>query len=494
MSEAQSPKSDHSGANEQETPLSPESVKSNKSSQEQEEKKGNFIQGAAEQMIGGLAGALAGDDSNDDDGNQEKPKSNNQTPNQSPAHSKPASKSTSARSEKTNSTKSAKSSKAPSENGDNNDEQDDEEEDQPNSSSPLPDSELTSEHSKSTDVAPLPIKKKTTKKKKKTPEQDKPPQEEIDAALDLLLHGVPPEDFDPVTLKCCILQLQSLKKDSVANKNYLEADYYANLIKQASKAADVANFSQQCTSKLNELMEKQADAQDKVDEVSKGWEDTFQEFEQMVEIKMKDLTDAQTKELDEFDGNIPDDLPPKYNKHSTEYVLMRKREKLLLINEEYVTADSVQKKADALEKEELTQQQMKLQDDLQRQRNSIIEKHNKQFENFAQWVNIRRHEMLRARDNDLEGPVKRLTHYTNLVNRIEKKGLPPNPTYGFTTNRVSRKESIKAVRTAAQTPLERDESKKKPREPLPIPQFRPSSAMRTSQNGIANTTQKTQKK
>ena len=56
-------------------------------------------------------------------------------------------------------------------------------------------------------IAPIPIKKKPGTKKRKA---DQPPQEEIDAALDLLLHGVPTEDFDPVTLKCCITELNKL--------------------------------------------------------------------------------------------------------------------------------------------------------------------------------------------------------------------------------------------------------------------------------------------
>lgn len=324
-----------------------------------------------------------------------------------------------------------------------------------------------------TEIAPIPIKKKATKKRK----QDQPPQEEIEAALDLLLHGVPPEDFDPVTLKCCIAELNKLKKNAVEEKNYLEAEEYAQLVKKAQKAADVSNFSSHCTNKLTYYMEKQADAQDKVDEANARWDDTFQEFEQMVEQKMQDLTDQQTKELREFDENIPEELPPKYNKHSTEYVLLRKRERLLIKNEEYVVADAVRQKADVLEREELTDQHAKLQDDLMRERNAIIEKHSKQYDAFATWLNGRRNQMVIERKKDLEGPTRRLEHYTMLVEKIEKKGLPPNPNQGFTTNRVSRKESIRAVRTAAQTPLDRDPAKSRPKEKTIIPGFRPPSAM-----------------
>ncbi|OHT12779.1 hypothetical protein TRFO_17233 [Tritrichomonas foetus] len=321
-----------------------------------------------------------------------------------------------------------------------------------------------------------PVKRKTVRRQK---QPDEPPQEEVDAALDLLLHGVPPEDFDPATLRCCIKQLQELKKDSVANKNYREANYYSELIKSSMKASDIAGFSTQCTQKLGYLMEKQADAQEKVDEINENWIQQFQEFESMIDAKMQALTEQQTRELEEFDQNMPDDLPPKYLKHSDAYVMMRKKERLLIRNEDYLAADEVKKKADALEKEELTIQHMKLQDDLLRERNALIKKHNQQYEAFALWMNSKRHDMLNFRDKDLEGPVRRLEHYTRLVDKIEKKGLPPNPYYGFTTNRVSRKESIRAVRTAAQTPLDRDTKPRQPREKPVIPNYRPSSAMRT---------------
>jgi hypothetical protein len=273
-------------------------------------------------------------------------------------------------------------------------------------------------------------------------------------------------------------ELVELKRSAVKNKNYLDADRYSQLIKQSQKAYDVSTFSSLCTDQLGWFMDKQADAQLKVDESNAQWDDTFEKFEEMVNAKMAELTENQNQELDAFDGGRPDELPPKYVKHSVEYVALRKRERILLRNEDYVTADAVKKQADALEQEELTGQHMKLQEDLQRQRNAIIEKHSQQFDAFAIWLNSKRRDMIRAREKDLEGPFRRLEHYTRMVERIEKKGLPPNPYHGFTTNRVSRKESIKAVRTAAQAPMDHSghiHSREKP----PIPGFRPTSAMRT---------------
>jgi hypothetical protein len=65
-------------------------------------------------------------------------------------------------------------------------------------------------------------------------------------------------------------------------------------------------------------MKKQADAQDMVDETNDHWQQLFREFEETADAKLRDLTDTQNAELEEFDHNRPDELPAKYLKHSVE--------------------------------------------------------------------------------------------------------------------------------------------------------------------------------
>jgi hypothetical protein len=322
-------------------------------------------------------------------------------------------------------------------------------------------------------IAPLAL---STPQRK--PAGERPPAEEIAAAMDLLAHGVPPDDFDPTTLRCCIDELIAQKRAAIDGKDYIKADRLAQLIRQSQKAADVSDFAMQCTQKLAYFQGKHADAQAKVDETNETWDGLFGEFEEMVDGKMQELIDAQNRELEEFDGERPSDLPAKYKKHSVEYNALRKREHLLTLTEDFIVAHVVKARADAMEADEVTGQHVKLQDDLQRQRNAIVEKHSQQFNAFATWLNGKRAEMVRARALDLAGPMRRLAHYAALVEQIERKGLPPNPYYGFTANRVSRKESLKALRMAAQTPMERDLTKIKPREMAAMSGFRPTMAIR----------------
>jgi hypothetical protein len=302
--------------------------------------------------------------------------------------------------------------------------------------------------------------------------------EEIESAMELLLAGVPPDDIDPKTLRCCVEQLSALKKESAESKNYLDADYYSQFIKRSQKALTVSDFISQCTEKVAYFKEKQADAQDKVRQVTETWQGVFQSFEEAVDRKLQEMIADGQRELEAFERDRPTDLPSRYAKHSVDYIALRKREEQLLLNEDYVGAHGVKTHADALEAEELAVQRVKLEEDRQRRREAIIEKQTGRFGAFAIWLNGRRGELLRARNDDLQGPQRRLEHYSRIIEQIEQHGIAPNPCDGFSTNLVSRKQSLKAVRSAAKSSLTVEPWRFKPREKRPMAAINPSAVVR----------------
>ncbi|EAX94090.1 hypothetical protein TVAG_195520 [Trichomonas vaginalis G3] len=318
--------------------------------------------------------------------------------------------------------------------------------------------------------------------------ENKISEDDIQAAVDLIIDGANPEDFDQEVLNEVVKRLTSLRIDAKNNKRYQDAENYRQLIANCNKAADIAGFSKQCVNTFQDYANKEADALTALEELDQKWNEEFRQFEEVIEEKKNQLKQQHTKELEDFDNNLPETLPGKYHKHSVEYILLRKKEASLARNQQYKEAQKVKRTADRLEKLEDAAQLEKLQEDLQFQRENIILKHNRQIELFAQWVTERRNQMLIHRDKDMQGRVKRLEHYRMLVTNLEKKGLPPNPTYGYTTNRVSRKESIMAVRTAASTPIDRSTMKSK-REDLPL-QYRPQSSLSLSRGSSKLSTRK----
>ena len=329
--------------------------------------------------------------------------------------------------------------------------------------------------------------RRSTQKKKQ--EEKQIPEETINQATQEIIDGADPnQGYDPQVLRAVSRKLNQMKNEAHAEKRYLDAEEYIKLMKTTSKAADVAEFSQHCVSTLNDLKEKETDAQQQLEELNEKWENEFRQFEEVIEEKKQALIEQHTKELEEFDNSIPSELPPKYLKHSPEYIQMRKTENSLAKNQRFAEAEAMKKKADRLEEIEIQRQMERLREDVLFQRDSLIQRQNRQVDLFAQWVAERRHQLLIARDRDMEGRAIRLDHYKGLVYNIEKKGLPPNRTTGFSTNRVSRKESIRAVRTASTAP--RTPTTRK-REELPL-QYRPQSAI--SRKNSMRTASRSQKR
>jgi hypothetical protein len=311
-----------------------------------------------------------------------------------------------------------------------------------------------------------------------SPRSDPEGEAEVDAALDLLLHSVPPEDFDPPTLRRCQRELLALKQDAVAGKRYLEADFYASLVKQCQRAADVSRFSDCCAEQLSYFLAKESDARARLAEANRLCQDVLGEFEAAVGDRSAKMRAAQQSELAEFDALPPADLPARYNRPSAELLALRKREQSLVLNEQFIAADGARQAAEALAERELIEQHLRMQDDIERRRRAVEERHAQQLAAFAMWLRARRDEMQRARERDLEGPVRRLSHYQAVVERIHTRGLPPNPNLGFTTNRVAQREGLRALRAVVQTPMKHEPTKVKPRSRLPIPCYRAPSAVK----------------
>jgi hypothetical protein len=135
--------------------------------------------------------------------------------------------------------------------------------------------------------------------------------EEINAAIDLLKHGVTPSDIDVRVLKYCVQKMNANRKTAVSKKKYLEAEEWARLIELASKATEINDYTEHCVTALSDLITKRNLAGETLEELTQKWKVQFEEFEEMVEQRKKDLYAEHEREISEFDATIPDELPPR---------------------------------------------------------------------------------------------------------------------------------------------------------------------------------------
>lgn len=201
-------------------------------------------------------------------------------------------------------------------------------------------------------------------------------------------------------------------------------------------------------------MNKQIDAREVVDDLNQTWFNRFKEFEDMVENKNGQLMVSHEEALQKFDQEDQTKHLPKFEKFSVELIKLRKKENTLALNRNYVEAEKLKKKNDVMEKKELDDIDHKFFEDVRRRRSELEARHKKELNVFYQWVNEQRHDLLRKRDKDLGGPLKRLNYYNKLVLKVEKKGLAPNPQHGQSANRVTKKNLLKP--SESQLPIQKN--------------------------------------
>lgn len=281
----------------------------------------------------------------------------------------------------------------------------------------------------------------------------------------MLRDGYPPEEFDSLTLRLSVKRMKELRKvaSDESNKDYIEANIWTILIKKCIKAADVGDFSGQCTFSLTTLINKQMNAKDVVDDLNKKWITIFKEFEDMVDARNAEITQKHKDEIREFEEKGKG----KFKHYSPQYYELRQKEKALVRTLDFENAEKVKNQADEIAKFEKEGLSQKTSGDIMKKKQQIISKHQKETDKFYRWVNDQRHDLLRQRDLDMSGDIMRLSRYTKQLEKIGKKGIAPNPLRSQYITRVSRKDSMKPVRNVASTPVERDASHKHKREEIP---------------------------
>jgi hypothetical protein len=147
---------------------------------------------------------------------------------------------------------------------------------------------------------------------------------------------------------------------------------------------------------------------------------------------------------------------------------LRKKEEMLAKNAEYIRAELLKRKADYIQRIEVDEMWNAFDDDLLRKRNLILRCHQLQLDDFLIWVNTRRHEMLKNRDLEMEGPMKRYHFLTREIDNISKNGLVPKTLNGQKPKRIPKKDAIKAANEAINKVQEVESIRKKPRENVPL--------------------------
>ncbi|KAK8892091.1 hypothetical protein M9Y10_029313 [Tritrichomonas musculus] len=262
----------------------------------------------------------------------------------------------------------------------------------------------------------------------------------------LLNYDTSPNDFPPEVLDQALPLIKATKLDYVKEKNYIMADKVKKIQNEVSHAITLAHFSQQCSNQIQSILEKQMTAQNDLDLITKEWDNRYEELENQIDIKKRQLYFELNSEMQKFEMEAEYQLKNVKYKPSPQTLSIRKKEDGLVKNENYLEAEKIKRKAERLESQQGERCKSRLMSDIEFNRKSLFDKQNNQFQIIEQWAEERRKDYDKAREIEVQAALRRVQYYDKMLLNINQKGFSPNPNLGFTTINISKKEAFKATK------------------------------------------------
>lgn len=285
--------------------------------------------------------------------------------------------------------------------------------------------------------------------------------------------------YNPDELKKIIYQLEILQQRHIDSSEYPEAQHLQRIIRIATnKLKNEENRRTRETDIQNTLVKRQ-ELKAIVDKFVDDWNQHYDFFMSTTKKELNNIRKQHQEELESFDSTEPQDLLPKYRKPSTALIGMRKKERALALNRQFLAAEKIKNKADLVEEEE-TKNQFKIQQsDFLKRRDQLLSKQNEQLRVFITHAEATRFKMIQQRDTLLSGYLKRMEKIDNEVKNMCDTGK-------LTENDISN----------AQLPEFREKKVTDEEYSYPIPRIRPGTSFLNARNGymtIRNTNKKPKK-
>ena len=193
----------------------------------------------------------------------------------------------------------------------------------------------------------------------------------------------------PLVERAMVAQyIRRLQVNSMMEGNYKEADFYFNLSKkytQSCKASMIENATQFAIQKID------AEAQSVQELLDKINEEYDEKIRVVMEQKGKEVEALKQKHQEKIQNFIQkweqEDALIEFTKPSVSLMILRDREKNMILTKNFEIAHDLKKQGDILEKEETMKAQVAAQAALQKERNEIEFENRKEMQELNNKIN-----------------------------------------------------------------------------------------------------------
>lgn len=238
--------------------------------------------------------------------------------------------------------------------------------------------------------------------------------DDIDALVDQLIDGRPPETVNGSSLPTIIPKLKERKTETKTNGDFKTAQKLENLIQEMNTRKLEFSYASVNNSRLAQLQFQLMEAKAKYQEDKQRYLEERKLFHETFENSLEEKKEQQRLELEEYDNEFPENLPLNFRKNSPLVLQLRDQARHLVGTNRFEEAIPFYKKADEIEREEIQQKREKFIDEFHKKRCLILSKQKTEMECFE--TNWKRKEKVFEKDYQAE-----LSADKQLVVNIERR-------------------------------------------------------------------------
>lgn len=241
----------------------------------------------------------------------------------------------------------------------------------------------------------------------------------LENKADDLLSGVSFRTIEPDTLGGLIIVMKERKRKAGLNNNYALSQTISDMIARLISMKFQIKVDAMKAQQVRELNAVIAQSKKDLESLKKKWDEKIQKFNADQKKAAEDMEAEHIKQLEDFDNNIPTELPPQYCKLTPDLLNMMETERRLVLIKEYEQARLLKIENDKRKAQETEEQKKKFLAVVDKQRKALITEQEHAIECFtARWT--REAEKLNnQKDREITTQQKVVDHYeTDLHNLL----------------------------------------------------------------------------
>lgn len=245
----------------------------------------------------------------------------------------------------------------------------------------------------------------------------------LEIKVDDLFRGVSFSTIEYETIPNLITIIKERKRHAVLDANYEASQKCENMIRYISSMSLQRKFNTIKNATVQDLRDQLRTAQSQLIQMERKWKQKVQDFNDQQSESTKRLERNHQMKLQEFDSQVPKELPPEYCKLSADLLNLREQERQLVFSKRYDEAIALRKEGDKREKQETQAQKQRFVRETQQRRQKLLQDQRNAIECFTMRWTKQSENLNKEMNKELNTQRKIIENIQLKINEAESENL-----------------------------------------------------------------------